>query len=184
MASDEEIKWIKIGVIVSIFFNLLNFGYTYYENSIEKEKNLPLPTLNGKAECKQWTSRIFHQYPEYNFSVDKNNDYYADIFSLKVQDATAKKPTIKVEIPKEINISDVKSFPKNTLSIENHAIIAKWEEISIENNQNLVILYDIKYKNALVTGGRTYSFQADNSPKKISNVLTCEDKWDYFDGFK
>jgi DNA polymerase sigma len=154
------------------------------------------PDLIPDAECKLITSKIAE---ENNFSVNKSNDYYADIYYLRILDP-ATDVVMEVKIRDSIIPVSYESFPENRTEFsydlsyngeggtENMNVIARWDNVPPVKTKRLMIFYDANQKNfnLLKSNARTFNYYASDkngNSKKGNMPLSCSD-FDYFYKFK
>lgn len=127
---------------------------------------------------------------EYAFSLNKSNDYLADIFYLQVKKKSALNPFMKVDLG-DLRPTYFRSFPEDFSYItlenkgfpnENMNVNAIWKtNVDPGRFKWLIIFYNSSKKNEdlLKSKKRTYTFNSDNSIEK--NILfDCYYNWTYF----
>lgn len=145
-----EITKNQAGIIISIAILIITLYSTFYSQpnankiTIDKLQHISYnlqqianstyvqkPFLVGDASCYFFTS---NDVQKYNFSWNDSNNYYADVFQLRVKGASANNPRMRVSIRKDIQFAYMGTYPeemariKKGYDLENMNILVSWQE--------------------------------------------------------
>lgn len=180
---DDNNKMIKLTwliILITIFTFIIGLKIALDTGKISENTYDTLEQINSNV---YQTKPVLKEAHECVLIPSKaiNNSYLGENFYINVKGAPEKNIYMEIQIPKDIEIVDIKvepyvemkkdmdSYPKS------NAYTGFWkQEFEPGDKVKVTLLYDFKYNSILIKGGRTFTFSSARSEKNNS-LFNCSD---------